>query len=344
MIELELLALVWGLKKCRIFVQGLQHFTVVVDHRPLLPILNDYTMDAIDNPRLQRLKEKTSLYNFTAIWRKGKDHAIPDALSRAPVDQPTQEDDLLIQVVEHHVHQASIRAIGEVCQRTPPHLQDPRLDDITSAAKDDAEYQLLLTAVTRGFPPDKKRLDHRLLPFWSVRHDLSAHDGLILKGCRILIPRMARRNVLQALHDAHQGIETSRQRARQTIWWPGITSDIANTIGSCQDCQERRPSLPQEPITSDPLHSRVFEDVSSDIFSYAGKEFLVVDRLSGWASIHQLPRGDSTSRQVIRIFRGAFVSLGVPVWLRTDGGPKYKSHEFAAFLKRWGVRHDQSSP
>ena len=72
MVELELLAVVWALKKCRIFLQGLQHFKVVTDHRPLIPILNDYTLDAVENPRLQRLKEKTSLCNFTAVWKKGK--------------------------------------------------------------------------------------------------------------------------------------------------------------------------------------------------------------------------------------------------------------------------------
>lgn len=68
MVELELLAVVWALKKCRSFLQGLQHFfKVITDHRPLIPILNDFTLDAVENPRLQRLKEKTGLYNFTAI-------------------------------------------------------------------------------------------------------------------------------------------------------------------------------------------------------------------------------------------------------------------------------------
>ena len=36
--------------------------------------------------------------------------------------------------------------------------------------------------------------------------------------------------------------------------------------------------------------------------------------------------------------------MGVPVWLRTDGGPQFTSYEFADFLKRWGVHHDISTP
>ncbi|XP_043236499.1 uncharacterized protein K02A2.6-like [Amphibalanus amphitrite] len=152
-------------------------------------------------------------------------------------------------------------------------------------------------------------------------------------------------STLEALHDAHQGIERSKRRARQTVWWPGITSDIVNTVGNCAACQERRSSLPQEPMATEPLPSRIFEDVSSDLFSHAGRDYFVyVDRLSGWPIIHQLPRGDTTSRQIIKALREAFVSLGVPVRLRTDGGPQYKSREVANFLKRWGVQHVISTP
>ena len=57
-VELELLAIVWALKKCRTFLMGLQHFEVVTDHKPLVPILNEYTLDAVENLRLQRAERK----------------------------------------------------------------------------------------------------------------------------------------------------------------------------------------------------------------------------------------------------------------------------------------------
>ena len=39
-IELECLAVVWAVKKCHIFLSGLDHFTIITDHNPLVPILN----------------------------------------------------------------------------------------------------------------------------------------------------------------------------------------------------------------------------------------------------------------------------------------------------------------
>ena len=172
MVELELLAVVWALKKCRIFLQELPHFEVLVDHRPLLSKLNEFTLDAVENPRLQRLKEKTSLFNFTTKWIRGKEHVIPDALSRAPVSEPTADDDQLVQAVESHVQHVSVSVIREITiLQDKPHLSDPRLEDLRRVASADSDYQLLLKAVTDGFPVSKEQLPRQLLPFWRVRHE-----------------------------------------------------------------------------------------------------------------------------------------------------------------------------
>ena len=82
-IELEMLAVVWAMAKCRFYLIELQHFTLFTDQIPLVPMINHYSLVAVENPRLQRLKEKLSPYLFTAVWRAGKLMCIPDALSRA---------------------------------------------------------------------------------------------------------------------------------------------------------------------------------------------------------------------------------------------------------------------
>ena len=92
MTELEMLAVVWATKKCRVYLQGLQHYEVLTDHKPLIPILNNKSLADMENPRLLRLKEKLLGYSFKAIWVRGKDHVVPDALSRSPVSQPTEDD------------------------------------------------------------------------------------------------------------------------------------------------------------------------------------------------------------------------------------------------------------
>ena len=80
-IELELLAVAWAIMKCKLFLAGLPHFTVITDHHPLIPILNSHRLDEIENPRIQRLKARIMAYNFTAEWVKGTLNNAPDSLS-----------------------------------------------------------------------------------------------------------------------------------------------------------------------------------------------------------------------------------------------------------------------
>ena len=80
-IEKEMLGVVWAVKKCHKFLAGLSHFQIIVDHNPLLSILNNRRLDEIENPLLQRLRIKLMSYNFTTFWQKGSSHNAPDALS-----------------------------------------------------------------------------------------------------------------------------------------------------------------------------------------------------------------------------------------------------------------------
>ena len=57
-IELECLAVMWACHKCHVYLAGLPHFDLVVDQRPLVPILNSKRLAEIENSRLQRLREK----------------------------------------------------------------------------------------------------------------------------------------------------------------------------------------------------------------------------------------------------------------------------------------------
>ena len=89
-IEVELLAVAWAVSKCNVFLMGLQHFQIITDRNPLIPIVNSHRLDEIENPRLQRLRTKLMAYNFTAAWCKGATNAAPDALSRHPTWNPCQ--------------------------------------------------------------------------------------------------------------------------------------------------------------------------------------------------------------------------------------------------------------
>ena len=68
-----------ALHKTRYYTKGCDKLLIGTDHKPLLGVLNDRTMESLDNPRL---KEKTLGWRFKIIHIPGRKLCGPDALSR----------------------------------------------------------------------------------------------------------------------------------------------------------------------------------------------------------------------------------------------------------------------
>ena len=77
-----------------------------------------------------------------------------------------------------------------------------------------------------GWSNDRRMLPQELHTFWNYREDLSMENGLITKGARLLIPSTLRKKVLEQIHDGHLGIEKCTLKARDSVFWPGISNDI----------------------------------------------------------------------------------------------------------------------
>ena len=345
-IEVEMLAIVWAMKKCAIYLQGMQKFEVATDHRPLVPIFNDRSLQDIANPRLQRLRECLTPFNFVVVWRQGKLNAISDALSRHPVEKPTSEDEAAGKLISNQLSSMIIRAITSTEEDGTPAspFEDAALSAVRAASERDSEMSALREAVMSGFPDHKSEVVPHLRQYWNMRDRLAVDGDLVLCGQRVVIPSSMRKDVLKKLHASHQGEERTKRRARQVAYWPGIDNDITNVVKGCQECRLHLPRQQKEPIIQMPLPSRVFEVVSTDFFEYAGRTYLVyTDRLSGWPWVCHMGR-TASAHQLTTSLRQAFAATGVPSLLLSDGGPQFAAKKTRDFLKKWNVKHQLSSP
>ncbi|XP_037804919.1 uncharacterized protein LOC119599258 [Penaeus monodon] len=180
-IELEMQAVVWAISKCKFYLRGLQHFSLMTDHHPLVPILNHYSLDAIENPRLQRMKDKIAPYIFTAMWRAGKELCIPDALSRSPVSHPTVEDGTFNTEMDTSVKIAVLHAVKSVqASDAIDEQEDLFMEELRMAASKDASYEELLHNVKSGFPSDHYNLPSTLRLYWKIRNELYNDGDLVL--------------------------------------------------------------------------------------------------------------------------------------------------------------------
>ena len=102
--------------------------------------------------------------------------------------------------------------------------------------------------------------------------------------------------------------------------------------------------MPKETMRSHAEPERIFQHMASDLFSYGGRNFLVMtDIKSGWPTTYDLGRQIS-AKHIIDVIRKTFTATVVPTVLYTDGGPQYSANITREFLQQWGVRHIMSSP
>ncbi|XP_037502386.1 uncharacterized protein K02A2.6-like [Rhipicephalus sanguineus] len=278
-------------------------------------------------PRIQRLRLKTMQYQFRMLHVPGKLLATADTLSRITHKASTPAD-----TVELFAAQV-VGCMSKVLPLSP--------EDVRQAQESDGECKVLISFCQQGWPR-KTKLPLHVSKYASVADELSVCDGILLKGPRIVIPSSLRPVVLTLLHEGHQGVNRTKALAREPVWWPGISADIASLVTNCEQCASTRVNL-AEPLVSTALPGRPWEFLGMDLFHLNGQTFLlVVDYYSRFPEVVTLR--STTARAVIDALKSIFAHHGIPQDIRSDNGPPFSSQEYVAFATSYGFNHATSSP
>ena len=81
-----------------------------------------------------------------------------------------------------------------------------------------------------------------LSPYKSGFNNLSTEDTpagqlILLEGHRVLIPLLARQEILTTLHKYHSTYDSMFRLARNSIFWPTMKQDLSKLYDSCNTCQ-----------------------------------------------------------------------------------------------------------
>ena len=332
-IEGEAVAIAWGLEQCKYFTLGCKNLLVVTDHKPLVKIFGDRTLDESQNTKIFRIKQRTLPWYFQIMYMPGSTNQAADAASRNPSSECSQiscdaEDEEGVIVASIH------KEIENTMTITWEHL-------VSSTLKDKALSKLL-----HAIENDLEFTDPLISQFNRYKEALYSYDGVVMYKDRVIVPEDLRPLVLQSLHAAHQGVSSMELRAHSLVFWPGMTRDIHQIRSNCATCNKNAPSNSRVPHDAPDPPTLPFEKIFSDFFHYGGNYFLVIgDRLSGWSEVFSVPRNscNSGSSGLITCLRRFFITFGVPQELSSDGGPEFKSDTTSKFLKDWGVFHRISS-
>ena len=270
-------------------------------------------------------------YKFTISHVPGTSLQVADALSRAPCSNAMPTDVLL---------QTETAAYVDVVVQTLP-ATEKQLERIRRYQEVDEECQEAVRHTRSGWP-SRQSLSGAMKHYLNVAPQLSEKDGLLMRGSRIVIPTALRLEMLDRIHTGHQGISKCRERARRSVWWPGLSRQLEELVQNCAVCRKCI-NQRSEPLIPTVLPQLPWQRVGTDLYEWNGHTYLlVVDYYSRYIEVARLNR--TTADEVIHHTKGIFARHGIPEVVVSDNGPQYSSEAYAIFARQFQFEHVRSSP
>ena len=152
-----------------------------------------------------------------------------------------------------------------------------------------------------------------------------------------------RQEMIKLLHIGHPGIQTIKDRARESLFWPGINTQLKQSVTSCEACQEFRNKQPKEPLQHHEIPDTPWTKLAADVFNLKRKHLVIlVDYNSKYFDLSQIE--DTQSHTVTEHTKAMLSRYGIPKEIVSDGGPEYIGNEYVTFCKEWDIKHTYSSP
>ena len=347
--EKEALAIIFACETFKPYVY-LTRFVIESDHHSL-----KWLMTAQSPARLVRWALRLAEFDFEIRYRKGKENANADALSRLPVIGAITDSDA----------DESVMCLEDI-------------QELTSMVADgDSPYvlDLLLTLVDRRL---KQISSDRMLE--AQRNDPSLHsviqeceanngmsknrsfeivDGLLYlakqDGKKLLvIPWNLIEDVLYLYHNEAMSVHLSRDRLYQLLrnrfYWYGMFADVSRWVNGCIKCSQVKPTTPLNHGLLQPIMSKQPFDIlgvdilgpittSSEGYSYI---LVCVDLYTSW--VEAGPLKTITAAEVCQMFFNLVISRhGCPNSVITDQGKQFVSKMWHQLFTSLGIAQRMAS-
>lgn len=315
--ELECLSVLWAVEKLKCYLEGYKFF-VISDHASLK------WLDNLKDPtgRLARWAVRLQQFDYEVIYRKGKDHVVPDLLSRAVSD--------IASLVEKSIKDPWYQKMMERVSKDPLHFPDWRVENSTLLKHINCTYPELSQESTwwKIVVPKENRLE--LLQ--------SNHD---------------------AVTSGHPGIYKTYEKLKSKYYWPKMRADVTRYVHRCHTCTAHKPENRTPPglMGSRPNITKPWQMISIDLVgplprSSQGYMYILV--VSDYFSKFPLlfPLRTASAKSITKLIEeSVFLLFGTPEFLICDNGTQFRSREFTSTCDSYKVKilftspyHPQANP
>ena len=241
-----------------------------------------------------------SAYTYDIEYKPTQEHGNADMLSRLPVGPDTTFDTTSFSTVVNMIQDEQLKHSPVVAA------------DVQKATKDDRILTQVTNYMLNGWPRVKKHLSKELQPYFDHKHELTLHNGCILRGLRVVIPQSLRKDVLAEIHVSHSGVVRMKSIARLHVWWPNLDREIENRAKQCITCQENSKNPPKSQLHPWETATQPWERLHLDFAGpYQGYMwFVLVDACSKWPEVISMT--STTAEKTIDVLRQLFARFRLP--------------------------------
>jgi hypothetical protein len=272
-IEKELLGIVFACERFDDYIYA-RNVTVHTDHKPLIAIQKKPICKM--PKRLQRMFLRLQKYHLDIQYLPGTKLYIADFLSRAYLPESTKQQENIpeYQILKIQREQQLYEEIESINQMEYLRISDATSIQLQKETQTDTTLQTLKSVVLQGWPEDRSEVPANVKEYFSCKEDITLQNGVLYRGMQVIVPKALQANMMSKLHTSHLGVEATLRRARDVLYWPGMTGQIKDMIAKCSACNIYQDKQRAEPMMSYEIPTRPWSLVSQDLFSYRGEDYV----------------------------------------------------------------------
>ena len=134
--------------------------------------------------------------------------------------------------------------------------------------------------------------------------------------------------LFRKLHQVHQGVDKSIQRARDKWFWPGMSEQIRRLILTCPSCLEHQPRQKQ---------AAVIPVITTNAMQILWWYSCIVDYHTGYLWVKPIKNQEADT--VIQHFQSVCSQFGYPTEVVSDRGSHYTSTKFHELCLKFNIVH-----
>ena len=332
--ELEALAVVFGLKQFRAYVEGSGKITVRSDNSVICAKF--FKQKGPLTGRMAKFILEMQGYELNFEHRKGKLNAFCDYVSR-------------------YVNVVSDTSKNEI--QVSSEKGDEKIDRERICVEQEKEFAKVINWLKNykgGLPSGeqsewKKFVWQNGMLCWQ-----SDEEG---EDYKVVLPYSLRESMMKTYHDnpyigAHLGVKRTFEKLKRRFYWPKMEKDITDYVKSCPVCQViKNPTRPvNQPLTISKKGSQPFEHIHLDIMgplelSLSKRQYIIVVVYSFSKFVVADAVKDQKARTIAKILVNCvFTKSGCPKVIATDQGRQLMGEVFTALGELMGFTHWPTTP